>query len=77
MLLYVLFLESSVKFSQPKFTVSENQGIINIDVVHIGVSEMSINVKLLLENESNSSSTTTTFGKPFQSVRIAFITNTV
>ena len=56
-----------MKFSQLKFTLSENQGVVDIDVVHIGVSEMSISVKLLLGNESNSSSTTK-FGRQFQSV---------
>ena len=61
-----------MKFSQPKFTLSENQGVIDIDVVRIGVSEMSIIVKLLLVNESNSSSTSTTFGEKFQSATNLF-----
>ena len=65
--LNVFSLESSVKFSQSNYTLSENQGVINIDVVHIGVSEMSIIVKLLVGNEGSSS---TTVGKQFQSVRI-------
>ena len=64
----MLSVGSPVKFSQPKFTLPENQGVIDIDVVHIGVSEMSISVKLLLGNESNSSSTSATFGEKFQLV---------
>ena len=49
------FLESSVKLSQLKYTLAENQGFISIDVVHIGMSDRSVNVKLLLENQTGSS----------------------
>ena len=45
---------SSVKFSQLKYTLSENQGVINISVLHIGVPQTSVRVKLLLDNETNS-----------------------
>ena len=55
--LYAFFLESSVKFSQLKYTLLENQGVISIEVMYIGVPETNIIVKLLLGNESSSSST--------------------
>ena len=67
--LYALCVESVVKFSQLKYTLSENQGTINIDVVLTGVSEMSVNIKLLLGNESSSSSSTG-IGKHIELVKV-------
>ena len=54
---FMHFLESSVKFSQSKYTLLENQGFIRIEVIYIGVPETNVRVKLLLGNESSSSST--------------------
>ena len=56
-LIYVSYLESSVKFSQLKYTLLENQGVISIGVMYIGVPETNVVVKLLLGNESSSSNT--------------------
>ena len=49
-------VESSVRFSQLKYILSETQDVINISVVHIGVSETSVKVNLLLDNEMSSGS---------------------
>ena len=65
---YALYLESSVKFSQLKYTLSESQGDISIDVIRIGVLEIILKVKVLLGNESTSSSSTAT-GKYIYSVK--------
>ena len=51
------FLASSVKFSQLKYTLLEDQGVISIEVIYIGVPEVNVRVKVLLGNESSSNST--------------------
>ena len=56
-ILFMHFLESSVKFSQLKYMLLENQGVISIEVIYIGVPENNVKVKLVLGNESSSSST--------------------
>ena len=53
-------LGSSVKLSQLKYTLSENQGLISVDVLHIGESDTSVKVKLLLGDQNDSS---VAFGK--------------
>ena len=43
-----------MKFSQLNYTLSENQGVINISVVDTGMSQTSVKVKLLIVNETSS-----------------------
>ena len=50
-----IYLGNLVKLSQFKYTVSENEGIINISVICIGVPETSFKVKVLVENVTSSS----------------------
>ena len=51
----VVHLGNLVKFSQVKYTVSESEGGINIDVIRIGAAETSFKVKVLVENETRNS----------------------
>ena len=54
---FIFYLESSVKFSQSKYVLLENQEVISIEFVYIGVPETNVSVKLHIGNESSSSNT--------------------
>ena len=42
-----------MKFPQLNYTLSENEGVVNISVLNTGMSQTSVKVKLLTGNETS------------------------